>query len=304
MPAHASARLATTPMSSGDLAAAGLVIVIWALNFVIGKLGLLQLPPLLMLSLRFGLVAVLLVPWITRPSRRQWPFLLALSVVLGTGHFGLMFVGLSGIGAGPAAIAIQLTIPFSAILAAVFFRERMSWPQMVGLLIAFVGVYLLAGEDERPLSLVHFLLVVAAALAWAGANVLIKRLGPINGVALNGWIALLATPQLLCASLLLETGQWQALRDADLQGWGAVLYMAVCSSIIAYGLWYRLIERFPMNRVVPMTLLAPVLAVIFAVWLLDEALTSRIVVGGLLTLAGVAMIELLRPTLAGAEPLT
>ena len=189
----------------------------------------------------------------------------AISVVLGGMHFGLMFAGLRGVDAGPAAIAIQLTVPFSALLAAVFYRERLGSWQTAGMLVAFAGVYLLAGEPSRRPSALHFLMVVCAAFAWAVANVLIKRLGPINVFTLNAWVALLACPQLLLASLLLERGQAPAIETADWRAWGAVVYMAVGASIIAYGLWYYLIEKHELNRVVPLTLLSPVLAVALAV---------------------------------------
>ena len=140
-------------------------------------------------------------------------------------------------------------------------------------------------------------MVVAAAFAWAFANVLIKRLGPVNPFTLNAWVALFACPQLLLMSLLLEGDQAAALQAADWRAWGAIVYMAIGSSIIAYGLWYHLIGKHAMNSVVPMTLLSPVLAVALAVPLLGEALTSNVLIGGAVTLAGVAMIQFLRPRL-------
>lgn len=277
-----------------DVAAALAVIVIWGLNFVIGKIGVAQIPPLLLMAVRFALVAAILSPFL-RPMGRSWGLVAAVSVVLGGLHFGLMFSGLKGVDAGPAAIAIQLTAPFSAILAAVYYRERMGRWQLLGMAVAFVGVYVLAGDPTAAPSIPHLLLVVAAAFAWAVANILIKRLRGINVFVLNAWVALLALPQLLLASLLLEHGQLAALAAADWRGWGAILYMALGASITAYGIWYYLLGKYEVNRIVPMTLLSPVLAVVFAVVILDETLSVRIVGGGLLTIAGVAMIQFLRP---------
>ena len=286
-----------------DTLAALVVVLLWGLNFIAGKIGLRELPPFLMLALRFALVAVMLAPFLHRLPRQRLPLVLLLTVVLGVGHFGLMFAGLAGVDAGPAAIAIQLTIPFSAILALVCFGERTGPLQIAGMGLAFVGVYFLAEEPARPPSIFHLLLVVAAAFAWAVANVVIKRLGRVDVFALNGWVALLGTPQLLLVSLLLETGQRQAIAAAQWPAYAAVVYMAVCSSIIAYGLWYYLIGRYPMNMVVPLTLLSPVLAVLLAVLLLGEPLTMATIIGGALTLSGVAIIEVLRPASAEAEPL-
>jgi O-acetylserine/cysteine efflux transporter len=254
-----------------------------------------------MLALRFALVGVLLAPFLRRLPGVGWPQLLAVSLVFGTGHFGLMFSGLAGVDASLAAIAIQLTVPFSALVARLSFGERLSGWQIGGMVLAFAGVAVLGGAPERPTSVVHLLLVVAAGLAWAVGNVLVKRLGPVNVFALNAWLGLLAAPQLLLASLLFESGQGAALRSAGWSGWGAVVYMAVFSSILGYGLWYYLVDKHPLNKIVPLTLLSPVLAVVFAVLLLGEPLTWRIIAGGAVTLAGVAIIQLLRPMPAEPE---
>lgn len=279
-----------------DWAAAFTVILIWALNFVVGKIGVGELPPLLLMALRFTLVAALLVRFL-RPLGEKWKIVAALSVVFGLGHFGLLFSGLRGVDAGAAAIAIQLAIPFTSALAWIFFGERMGVLQMAGVVVAFAGVYLLAGEPAAIGSVAHLAMVVAGAFAWAVANMLIKRLGGINVFQLNAWVAVLATPQLLAASLIFERGQLAALSAAGWGGWFAVVYMAVGASIVAYGLWYHLLARYELNRVVPLTLLSPVLAVFLAVLILGEPMTVRIVAGGLITIAGVAMIQFLGPGL-------
>ncbi len=282
-----------------DWLAAAAVVLIWALNFIVGKVGVQELPPLLLMGLRFTLVAALLAPFLRSPGRSRWPLIAALAVVLGCFHFGLLFVGLSGVSAGPAAIAIQLTVPFSAALAAIFHGERLGPWQLGGMGIAFVGIWLLADTSAQAPDLAHLLMVVVAAFAWSVANVLIKRLGPINVFTLNGWIALLTAPLLLAASGLIEHGQLDAIAAADWRAWGAIVYMAVGASVVAYGLWYYLIEKHEMNKVVPMTLLSPVLAVFLAVPLLGEPLTTTLMVGGAVTLTGVAMIQFLRPRSPG-----
>ncbi|MCW5700387.1 MAG: EamA family transporter [Rhodospirillales bacterium] len=280
-------------MTPLDIAAAFVVILIWAFNFVAAKIGVTQIPALMLLGLRFTLVAFLLLPFLRWPGPR-WRLVIAVSIVLGGFHFGLMFSGLQGVDAGPAAIAIQLTVPFSAILAWVFYRERMGALQLVGLVVAFVGVYILAGEPTTKPSVPHFLMVVAGAFAWALANVIIKRIGPIDVFLLNGWLAIFAAPQLFLASMLLEEGQVAAVTVADWRAWGSVAFMAIGASITAYGLWYYLIRKYEMNKVVPLMLLSPVLAVLLAAALLGEPLTLRIVLGGAITITGVAMIQFLK----------
>lgn len=284
-----------------DFAAALAVILIWALNFIVGKVAVGQIPPNLLLALRFALVAVLLSPFL-RPPGKSWTLILAMSVVLGGLHFGLLFVGLRGVDAGLAAIAIQLSVPFSLLLATVIYRERAGVMQYVGIAVAFIGVYMLGGDPTTAPSLTHLSMVVTSAFAWALANIIIKRIGEINVFVLNAWFALFALPQFLLASALFDHGQLRSLADADWRGWGGIVFMAVGSSIIAYGLWYYLIRKYEVNRVVPLMLLAPVLAVFLAVLMLDEPLSARIVLGGLVTLSGVAMIHFLRPSPPPSPP--
>jgi len=282
------------PVRLVDWASAWAVVWIWAFNFIAAKVGVGQFPPLLFLALRFALVALLLAPFL-RPLAGRWRRMLVLSVVLGGCHFGLLFVGLSGVGAGPAAIAIQLGVPFSALLAWIIYRERLGAWQLAGMAVAFAGIWLLAGAPAVAPSLAPFLMVVAAALAWSGANILIKELGAISPFVLNAWFGLLAAPQLLVLSLIVEEGQTQALATADWRGWAALAYTVIGASIVAYGLWYHLIARHEVNRVVPMTLLAPVFAIGLAHLILGEPLTMPVLTGGAVTLAGVAMIQFLRP---------
>ena len=281
-------------MSLVDLAATLLVVVIWAFNFVAGKIGLSEFPPLLMLGLRFVVAGLLLAPFLRLPLRR-WPLVVLIGVVLGGLHFGLVFSGLQGVHAGPAAIAGQLTVPFSAVLAWMVYGERMGWLQLAGMLIAFVGVYVLAGDPTQRPDPFYFLLVVLGAFAWAVANILIKKLGRISPFVLNAWVAAIGAPILFAASALIEEGQLQAIAGAGWRGWGTVLFMAVGASITAYGLWYYLIGKHQLNRIVPLTLLAPVLSVVLAVWILGEPITPRVVAGALITILGVAMIQFLKP---------
>ena len=278
-------------MTPKDYAAAGAVILLWAMNFVVGKVGLGQFPPLFLVTMRLGFAALVLSP-LLRHHHKPWALIVGLSAVLGGAHFGLMFTGLSGIDASVTAIAVQLGVPFSALLAALLERDRMNSRQVAGMLIAFGGVWILAGEPRTATSLPHLLMVVMAAFFWALGNVVIRRIGPIKPLLLNAWVSILAAPQLALLSVTLEVGQLDAVRAADWRGWGAVAYMTLGSSIGAYGLWYYLLGRHPMSRIVPLTLLAPVLGVCFSILLLGEPLTLRLVIGGAVTIGGVGLIQL------------
>ncbi|RCV91597.1 DMT family transporter [Billgrantia montanilacus] len=276
----------------------GLVIVtIWALNIIVIKLGVAELPPLLLTTLRFILVAALLVPF--HPvARHQLPFLLLLSVTFGTLHFALLFIGLRQAEAGTGALLVQMGTPFATLLAVIFLGERLSAKRMVGLALSFGGVVILAGGPSLPSPLPMALLLLSA-LGWAISQLLIKKGPNIAPMALAGWVALFAIPQVGLGSWWLEKGQMEAIGQAGLFGWGAVFYTAVMSSIVAYGLWYGLLRRHAVSRLAPLSLLVPAGAVVLGIVLLGEQLNAHIAVGGAMVIAGVALIVIRFRALVG-----
>jgi O-acetylserine/cysteine efflux transporter len=287
-------------MKPADIVLVLIVMVIWGLNFVIAKWGMEQFPPIFMIALRFGMVAVLLLPFVRVPKQKLGGIAL-LSFTLGCLHFSMMFSGLDGTDAAAAAIAIQIQVPFAALIAAIVFKDRLGWRRAGGMALAFLGIVIMAGEPRFSDDLVPLGLVIAASFMWAVANVQIKKLGAVDGFALNAYLGLFATPQLLLASALLEGGQIEALKNADWVGWSSVAYMAVLVTIISYVMWYRVLRRYTVNQAMPFTLLVPVLGVLSAALLLDEPLTWRVILGGVATVAGVAVIVLRRPRLAEPE---
>jgi O-acetylserine/cysteine efflux transporter len=282
-------------MRLGEVALLVLVTLLWGVNFAVVKAGLAQVPPIFFVALRFAAVAVMLTPFLRRPGPRMIEIIL-LSFTLGALHFSLMFAGLKDIDVSTAAIAIQLQVPFAALLATIFLDDKLGWRRLAGMAIAFAGVALMAGEPRLGASLLPLGLVIAAACVWAVANIQIKRLGEeIDAISLNGWIALLGAPQLVLASLLLERGQLAALAAADWRAWGSVAFQAVLVTVFGYGIWYRAMRRFPVNQVMPFTLLVPLFGVLSGVWFFADALTPPMLAGGGATILGVGIIVLRRP---------
>ncbi len=276
------------------------VMVVWALNFPIAKVGLAQLPPMLLMTLRFALVAVMLLPFVPRPQG-QWPQILQISVTLGLLHFALMFTGLSRLDAATAAIAIQLQVPFASILAAVFLGDRLGWRRALGMAIAFGGVGFIAGEPRLQGQYLALGFVLSAAAMWSVANLQVKLLGKVDGMMLIAWTAVFAAPQLLVASFALESGQFEALAAADWRALASIAYQAAFVVVLGYGLWYWLLQRYEVNQAMPFTLLVPPFAVVASVVFLDETLTPPMVLGGIMTVLGVGIIVLRRPRTTAPE---
>jgi len=273
-----------------------LVQLIWGINFAVVKIGLAHLSPLFFVALRFSLVALILLPFVGLPKNLKR--MLPLSVTMGVMHFTLIFTGMRYLDAATTSIAAQLQVPFAAILAAFFLKEHIGWRRAVGMAMAFGGVVLIAGEPRFSGNLWPLLSVIAAALAWAVANIQVKALGDeIDAVRLNGWIAALAAPQLIVISWLLEGNQWPMLAEIGWAGTGALLYQSLLVAIFTYWIWYNMMRRYPINQVMPFTLLLPVVGVLAGAFMLGEEVSWAMVLGGAATVAGVGIIVIRRPAL-------
>ncbi len=290
-------------MKPFDALTALLVVTIWGGNFVAMRLGALEIPPYFLLALRLSMAAAALAFFLRSPRGIVIPLILV-AATMTTLHFGLALVGLQHIDAGTGAIAMQTAVPFAALLAWLLFREPLGWRRTFGLVVAFSGIVVLTGVPKIGARLDMLALMIVSAFFFSVATIQIKRLGPQDFMSMNGWISIFGALLAFAVSFIFETGQISATRAAPWPAIAGIFYMALGASVFGQGLWYRLLPRYDTNQVMPITLLVPVLGVLFGVLLLDETLSLRIVVGGLVTLTGVAMIVLRgRPgKIAAVEP--
>ncbi|RQH11723.1 EamA family transporter [Bradyrhizobium sp. RP6] len=279
-------------MSAIQVVCAVVVPLLWGYQFVVIKVGVGEFPPLFFLALRFLAIALLLVPFVERPKRRQLGPVAAISLFLGGLNFGLFYVGL-GLGSGSmSAVAYQLAPPFTVLLAWPLLAERPSLTTSAGVGLAFVGVVVLAAGPGLSANAFPLLLVVGAAFAFAVSNVLTKRYGPFDALMLMGWSSLFTVPQVMLMSLLLESGQMASLVTADERGWLALAYTIFIGGIVGFGLWFWLIARCSMVRVAPFGLLLPVFALTCSVVFLGERISPKLILGGLLAISGVAITQM------------
>lgn len=276
-------------MSAIQIVCAVLVPLLWGYQFVAIKLGLAEFPPLFFLGLRFLAIALLLIPFVARPTRKQLGPILAISVFLSALNFGLFYIGL-GLGTGSVtAVAYQLATPFIILLSWPMLGERPSLRTAAGVLLSFIGV--VAASGGISVNAIATVLVVAAAFAYAVGNVLTKRHGPFDSLMLVAWMSLFTVPQVMIASFVLERGQLASFATADAYGWLALVYTVLIGGVVGFGLWFWLIARCSMGRVAPFGLLMPVFATMSSVLFLGDRLTPMLVVGGLVALVGVAVTQ-------------
>ena len=276
------------------------VAVIWGVNMLTVKGAVGEIPPFILTAMRFAAVAILLIPF-TQVPRGRFGKLALISVTFGGLHFGVLFYALSMIDAGPVAIIILLGVPFSSMLATYFFNDRLGWKRLSGMALAFIGVTIMFWDPTMTELQLPLLLVVFASFMWAVANVMIKKLGDIDTFQLNGWMALMAAPQLLIMSLIFEPNGFEAVMNASWVAYANLAFTVVMSSIVAYGLWYYLLKTQDVNVVVPWTLLAPVISVMGSFLVFDEPFSLLKIIGGIVVLCGVAVIMLRKPVQRKAQ---
>ncbi len=299
-PAHSTAHALTLKA----VAAAVLVAVCWGGNFTASKIAMEHFPPFLTILLRFVAVTIMLAPFALR-TRVNLRDMFVISLCYITLHFTLIFVGMSqGLSIASTVIAVQLGAPFSCVLAAIFYNDKLGGWRSFGMMIAFIGVLLVAGTPNVTAHWGAFLLVVAGAFAWAAANVYMKRIGNVGVAAFLFWPALLSLPQVGLLTALMEDHQLELIRTAPVSAWCGILYSMFFSTLIGYGLWYRLLKHYPLSRVTPFSLLVPVIGIAGGMAVYGEHITPMLVVGGLLTILGVGVITVRRPKLSLLDKLS
>ena len=265
------------------------VAIIWGMGFVIAKAAMEHFSPILLMALRFTLTALCMI-WFFRPDPKLFNKLFWIAFVSAAIQYSLTFTGVSGIDASTAALLIQLEVPFAILLAAVVLGDKLTIRQGVGVSLAFCGAILIVGEPKLANNMRYVLMVIGGGFAWSLGQIMIKMMGVSGGFSLISSVAVFAAPQLFIASYLLEDNQIDQIITASPAAWAAVVYLGMVMTALGYAMWYRLLGLYDVNMVMPFLLLLPVASVVGGYLFLDEILTTKIAIGGLLALAGVAII--------------
>ena len=251
----------SAPMSALHLALAALVVVIWGLAFVATRLALDDFTPPQLTALRF-LIAAAPALVLARP-RVGWSRLILVGLTLYTGQFLFQFFGIaSGMPPGLAAIVAQTQALFTILFAALALREWPSARQWAGTLVAFAGLAVIATTVGRDLTWLGVGLTAVSAVSWAVGNVLVKRLPPVDTLALMVWLSLVPPLPSIALSILLDgpRGLTRSVAAASWLGCAAALYLGLMATVVAYAIWGHLLRRHPAATVAPFALLVPFVA--------------------------------------------
>ena len=165
------------------------------------------------------------------------------------------------------------------------------------MMISFAGIVLIAGQPSLREQMLAILLTTSGALMWAIGQIMVKRLeNPPSGFALTAWIGVFSGPQMIIGSFIIEKSQLQSLASASWIGWGVILYLALIMTALGYGIWYRVLSRNPVSKVMPVMLLLPVFTIISSILILGERPTPMILIGGAVVIGGASLIVFIKDT--------
>ena len=282
-------------MSFRDILIAISVPILLGFGFVIAKPAMEYFPPYLLMGLRFTIPALILVWWFPIP-KGLFLNLFKVSFIGSTLQYGLTYTGLNIIDASAAILLVQLEVPFGILIAFFLLKEIPSIKNIIGLVIAFIGVFILTGAPNLEGKFIGVLLTLSGACTWSLGAVMAKPLSKkIGAFALMTWLCVFSGPMLILVSAIFNGNPTQYILSANFYSWLTVIYLGFFMQPVAYGAWYYVLRKYPVNKVMPVLMFLPITGLITAIFLLGENPPKQIFLGGAIIVFGVGMILFSKP---------
>ena len=283
-------------MTNGQIAATIIVMVLWGVNFLAVKETVDYLPPFLAVGIRFAAVGLCLIPFAPYPKGKTKPLINA-GLLLGVGHFGLLFFGMRYVEVGVASVVNRIGGVVLAILGVVLLGEIVSLRLWLGLALSMVGVVVLVAENQTlEVSLAATnsygvaILLVSSSI-WSFATVYMKNsLSNVSTLCQLAWVAIYSVPGCLLLSLVFEVNQLSAIMSAPAGAWMGLVYTVVGSSLAAYGIWYELVKRCEVSKLSAFLFLMPIVGVVIGMMVRGESLTWMKLLGTALILYAMKLL--------------
>lgn len=276
------------------------IVAVWGTNFVVIKNSLGAFPPFLFAALRYIFALLPLVFFMPRPKVPWWN-LCCYGLMTGVGQFGVMYYAVnSQISPGLASLVVQTQVFFTVGFAMFFAKERLRPYQLAALMVALLGLLIIALHTDATTTFLGIALVVFAGFSWGAANTVSRRAGDINMLAYVVWGSIFSIPPLLLLSLAFEGG-WAQIQStvvsAPLGAWAGVLWQSWGNTLFGYAAWAWLLARHPAAVVAPAPLLVPIFGMGASAFFLGEPLPAWKILAAGLVIAGL-LVNLFWPTIA------
>lgn len=279
-------------MTLRDTLLAIAVAAIWGGNFVVMRLGVDEMPPLLLTALRFLFSAIPAIVFIPRP-KASWSLVTAYGLFLGVVQFGCLFTALKlGMPTGLASLVVQMQVFFTIALSAAIFSEMPNRLQIIAGCMAILGIIIIGSDSGKHAPLLPFAVVLVGAFGWAVANIIAKQARGADMLSFVVWSSLASPLPLLVLSLIFDGAE--AVKAPLLNPtWTAaicIFIQAVPATIFGFSVWSRLLNRYPAATVAPFALLIPIFGLISGwVFLGERPFSVPVIIGALLVLAALSL---------------
>ena len=278
-------------MTIKDTLIASLVPIFLGFGFVIAKPAMDDFPPILLMGLRFTFAASILIWWFPIPKGYLLKIFVA-SLIANTIQYSVTYSGLNLIDASAAVLLVQTEVPFGVLFAYFMLKEKPSLRSLIGIFIAFIGVYILTESPNLENKFLGIFLTILGSGIWALGQVLVKPLSKkLNPLALVAWLALFSGPILILLSNILDGNSIGYIKSAGTNSWIIALYLGFFMQPITYGCFYYVLKNNPLYKVLPIvTMGIPLTGLLAAILLLNEKPTTELYIGGFIILLGVILI--------------
>jgi drug/metabolite transporter (DMT)-like permease len=275
-------------------------IIFWGISFIATKVALKEVHPFMLLTLRYAIGALLLFffqyqrdkTFLKQFANRDWVYIFLLATVGVTGLGLLQAYGLIYTSAINTGWIIAINPILIAVAARFFLGEVITTRKITGILLGFLGVFLIVTKGVISLSVFRFastfgdLLVFASAIAWTaftvGGKGFLSRFNPLSSVT-----AIMGSGFLLILPLGILKGGWEKLFHLSPLTWVGVLFLGIFCSGLGYLFWYSALEKKDSGSVGMYLYLEPLVTLIGASLFLGEPVYWITLIGGAMTLGGV-----------------
>jgi len=274
-----------------DTLIASLVPIFLGFGFVIAKPAMEHFPPILLMGLRFTFAASILIWWFPIPRGYLKQIFIA-SLIANTLQYSVTYTGLNLIDASAAVLLVQTEVPFGVLFAYFMLKEKPTIRSLIGITIAFVGVYILTGSPNLEGKFLGIFLTILGSAIWALGQVLVKPLSKeIAPLTLVAWLAIFSGPILIFLSSILDGNTINYIKSANFNSWAIAFYLGFFMQPVTYGCFYYVLKNNPLYKVLPIvTMGIPLTGLLAAILLLGEKPTTELYLGGFIILIGVILI--------------
>lgn len=268
-----------------------LITAIWGINFSVIKIGLSSVDPFILAGIRFTLCALPALFFIKKPDV-PWRYIIGYGLVFGIGLWGLVNLGINaGLSAGIASLLLQFSAFFTILLGSVVFKESLTRYQIVGFALACTGLLSIVFITDGSVTFTGTLLVLAGAIAWSIANIIIKRSATKQIFAFLVWSSAFSPLPLFLLDWLVNgsNGYTALVSHVDYRAVLSILFQVYPNTLFGYWVWNSLLKQYPISTVAPLSLLVPVFGILGSMAIFGEAISSLKILALLLIISGLVV---------------